>query len=114
MRLIEWFKGIFKKKKDPPSEIDFLKMIVLIKNILDNHSSVLASLKEKTNQGDEFRSLVSNGFTNLDNRIDALEKMAGYLYDKSTDQEDRLVTVEETTTSNEFSKLAKSLNTEDN
>lgn len=113
MGLIGWFHSIFSKKEKVPEQMDIAAKIMILKLGQDLHADTITELLDRMKHAEEFRSLVANACTNFDSRLDSLEKMTGFLYEKAAEQEGRIDSVEESNTSSEFAKLVAST-TEEN
>ena len=109
MGLINRFMALFRKKEDSKvTEIDILRLHQEI------HAETMVHIMESLKNNDSFKSLVANAVTSLDNRIDQLEKVTNFLYDRAAEQEQKLSTLEDRTTKAEFTELANSTKLSDN
>lgn len=102
MGLIAWFRNIFTEQEDPLETETKLAFLRLEQEL---QSQTVTEIVERLKHAEEFKNLVANAFSNLDNRLDNVEKMAGFLYEKIGEYEGRVASLEDRTTSHEFSKL---------
>ncbi len=111
MSLLAWFKKLFGKKEE--EESDLSAKITFLKLSQDIHADTISGIIESLKTNEEFRSMVANAVTNIDNRVDQLEKMAGFLYEKSTEMDSRLGELEDETTTDQFTSLVNSITPKD-
>ncbi len=103
MYIFQWIKNLFSKEKKEDAELE--QQVAIVRLSQEIHAETIAHLIESLKNSDEFRSLVINAISNLDNRLDQAEKLINYMYDKSSEYDSRLESLENRTTKEEFSKL---------
>ena len=113
MGLIQWFKELFSKKDIPSEQYETATRLTVLKLGQDLHAQTINDIIDRLKNNEEFKSMVANAFNNIDNRVDSLEKMAGFLYEKTAEQETRVDALEERAVSDDFSKLAAGIKEEE-
>lgn len=113
--IFDKFLSLFKRKNVLLLEdLDLKDKLEVIELGMDMLAESCASTTEKTKDLPQYQTLVSNAITNIDSRVEQLEKLVNILYDRLVEIEEKVFEKDETNTQEEFMRYAQTLKTENN
>ena len=98
MGLRNWLKSLWKKEEDT----DLEKKVMMLDISRQGHAQVIADCLERADQTDNFKHIVANAVSKQDDRLEHLEKMAGFLYEKLQEVDGKVSDLHDRTTATEF------------
>ena len=82
--------------------------------ILEVHQETILNIDQQVQETKDNTQVAANAVANLDNRLETLEKLAGILYHKQQEQEERINTLETRATSEDLKEFTTSIKSDAN